>query len=288
MSLLTKAYYAMPLVARLHIKGYWRLGYFMNLSKPMTFNEKINRFKISGWGKLHARCADKIAVRQYVQAKGLGATLSDAIVFSNEFEFSELENALSEFGDLFLKANHNSGPVYRIRVDDARQVKRAAHAAIKRQLTETYGFYNGELWYDAIAPRAICERALLDFKDQLPPDFKFHVFSGDSQQMVVLQYDYDRFSDHGRTLFTAELDMLPYSLQYRNKRKMLVRPPRFEDMVEMAKSLARPFQYARVDLYNVDGAVRFGEITFAPDGGFARFSDRNVDYDWGRMLHMDA
>ncbi|MFO8142651.1 MAG: ATP-grasp fold amidoligase family protein [Marinobacter sp.] len=284
MTFVTNAYYALPLRLRLEIKGYWRLGYWMNLQRPRSFNEKINHFKLSGWGEVHAQCADKITVRQFVKSQGLEEILSDCIPFSNKFEFSELENALREFGDVFLKANHNSGPVYRVKVGDSEKAKRAAYSAIKGQLTESYGFYNGELWYDAIEPRALCERTFSDSNDKVPPDFKFHVFSGRTPQVVILQYDYDRFVEHGRTLFTEKLDMLPYSLQYKDKRKRIGHPSKYEDMLLIAKCLARPFAYARVDLYNVDGVVRFGEITFAPDGGFARFSDQSVDYDWGRWL----
>jgi hypothetical protein len=277
-------YNGLPLSLRIRLKSLIRLGYVVNLRNPRTFNEKINWFKLYGWNEFHVRCADKIAVREYVRDVGYQDSLNDAIVFSREFPFHELRSALGNFRDAFLKANHNSGPVMRVQHEQSDDELLFAYRAIKKQLLTSYGHHNGESWYDSIQPRALCERTLLTSEGALPADYKFHVFNNKSSTKVILQYDYDRFTDHARTLFSEDLDRLPYSLQYKNRFVELKKPENYGKMLTLARALAKPFPYARVDLYNLDGAIYFGEMTFAPDGGFSKFSERAVDLDWGRLI----
>lgn len=279
-----RLYFALPLKPRLQIKGMKRLGYWLNLRHPQTFNEKINAFKLSGWAAQHVRCADKIAVRDYVAELGYQSILVEGHAFSKAFTYEELEAALTQFGSLFLKANHNSGPVFCVERCDTTTQKKLAHAAVSRQLKQPYGDWNGELWYNEVTPQGLCEKTLKDRDGRLPADYKFHVFSANGDQKVLLQYDYDRFEDHARTVFSEDLEMLPYSIQYKNKFRRLQRPEGYDQMLVIAKALAKGFWYARVDLYNVDGRIYFGEITFAPDGGFARFSERRFDHEWGALL----
>lgn len=61
----------------------------------------------------------------------------------------------------------------------------------------------------------------------------------------------------------------------------IIKPKNFDRMIEIVKKLSEDFDYVRVDLYNIDGEIYFGELTFCPDGGFGKFTDINWDYKFG-------
>src|SRR5690606_5897820 len=118
--------------------------------------------------------------------------------------YEEVTEALAKYEVIFLKANHNSGPVYRLAETDNKDKIYEAYLNVKRQLSVPFGRFNGELWYDDIEPRAFCEKAITTADGEAPPDYKFHVFNSSAGQKIILQYDYDRFSDHARTMFDSE------------------------------------------------------------------------------------
>lgn len=238
--ILRNIYYLLPLKIRLKIKFIKRLGYYPDFNNPKTFNEKINFFKLNSWNDLHVRCSDKLKVRDYVSDKGLAFLLNDIYVFDSIDELV-LKEILIKFDDIFVKANHNSGPVFRLKNTSTQEEINKAVVEISRQLNSPYGYYNGELWYDSIQPKSFCEKTLIQKDGSIPPDYKFHVFDygkGD----IFLQYDYDRFSEHGRTLFDENLTMLKFSIQYKNKFRRITRPLNYKEMVSYARKLASDFK----------------------------------------------
>ena len=52
-------------------------------------------------------------------------------------------------------------------------------------------------------------------------------------------------------------------------------PDTFDALCSVAKELAAPFDFVRVDLYDVGGTPYFGEFTFTPGAGLEPFSDSN-------------
>ena len=59
-------------------------------------------------------------------------------------------------------------------------------------------------------------------------------------------------------------------------------------MLQSAEKLSSPFDFVRVDFYENDGAVLFGELTFHPDSGNAPFSDYESDLYFGRLFGSDV
>lgn len=282
--LLKSAYRALPLFVRVRIKFVYKLHYLPRFSAPRTFNEKLNAFKFGGYGPKVVQCADKVKVRDYVVEKGLEHILSEAHIIGERVSVDQVLEQLDVMEDMFLKANHNSGPVLRLRKGMPISYVEECCSSINEQLSSKYGYGNGELWYNDIQPLAFCEKTIKTESGEAPPDFKFHVFNRSQGKKIILQVDYDRFSDHNRTFYDERLNVIDVSLEYKNYFRPISTPENYEQMLRYVHLLAEDFNYVRVDLYNVTGKIYFGEMTFAPDGGFGRFNQRRYDVAWGALL----
>ncbi len=95
-----------------------------------------------------------------------------------------------------------------------------------------------------------------------------------------MQVDTDRFTNHTRTIFDAKWQKMPFEILYKNPSYTPQKPKNFEIMPNVARVLGSAFGGVRVDLYNIDGATKVGEITFTHGGGTERFSPK----EWDRKL----
>ncbi|MDC2889244.1 ATP-grasp fold amidoligase family protein [Psychrosphaera algicola] len=254
-----------------------RLGYKLNLEKPKTFSEKIQWRKIYDRNSLYVVCADKYAVRDYVSEK-IGKRYLVPLIGSyktaNDIDFDNLPN------QFVIKASHGSG--WNIIVKDK---KYFCESKAKKQLNKWLikNFYprKREWQYKDIQPRLVVEEMLTDSTGSIPADFKFHVFNSGAQKEIFIQVDSDRFGDHTRDYFDQNWNLLELRNKYPNSEKLPEKPVNLAEMLVLAEKLATDFSFVRVDLYSVGNKVYFGELTFCPEAGFARFEPESVDLEWG-------
>lgn len=254
------------------------LGYIPNFNKPKTFNEKINFRKRNEFNKLFSVCSDKIAVKDWVSNKGYKDTLIENYGVYCEITALDVLSTLEKKGEFLVKANHNSGPVYVINEGIKTSEVEAICSCVNRQLKEDFGLKQGEPWYSEIKPKILFEKKLKPHTNEELRDYKFHVFNNkDTAPKVVVQVDFDRNSNHNRSMFDEDLNWLPFSIEYAMIKTNLEKPENYDYMLSVAKDLAKEFDYARIDLYNVDGNVYFGEVTFAHGSGLEKFSTKAHD-----------
>ena len=117
---------------------------------------------------------------------------------------------------------------------------------------------------------------------KVPDDYKFHCFG----EEVFVQVDTDRFTNHTRTIFDAKWQKMPFEILYKNPSYTPKKPKNFEIMPNVARALGSAFGGVRVDLYNIDGATKAGEITFTHGGGTERFSPKEWDRKLGDLWEM--
>lgn len=275
----------LPIKTRLYVFGFVRLGYLMNLKKPTTFNDKINLRKLSkNNSELYAVCSDKIEVRQYVGSRIGEEYLIPAIIGGSILNDEFVKLGLERFGSIVLKANHNSGPVQFLRKGASDRDIANAIIEINRQLKTKYGTKKGEHWYGLISPRVYMEKALLDNEGKVPVDYKFFVFNyGEPESSIFVQVDVDRFGMHSRNIYDENWNLLDLKYHYPRGSSIVNRPKNLETMCSLARSLGKDFDFVRVDLYEHNGKVYFGELTFAPGSGFERFNPRKFDYLFGKL-----
>ncbi|WP_434527756.1 ATP-grasp fold amidoligase family protein [Vibrio sp. K4] len=277
--ILKKILNSLPFPIFVKVKSIFKLGYLVNIKSPKTFNEKVNSRKYFWAEEAFSLCSDKLLVKDYVASK-IGQEYIIKTLFKCEYITKEdIEFLLSEHKQIVLKANHNSGQVFILKDTPSGEKLDFIVSSLNSQMSEDYGKIKHEPWYSNIKPMILAEEVLIDksYNDIL--DFKFHVFTDlkTGSQEVVLQVDFDRHNNHTRTIYDENFNILPFSWAKATVRLDLPKPNNFHVMVDIAKKLGKDFSYVRVDLYNVNEEIYFGEMTFAHGSGFERFSP--VFYD---------
>lgn len=270
---------------------FWRRNrYWPDFDNPKTYNEKVNFRKRNAKNELFSVCSDKIAAKKWV-AERVGEEYVIPNYFVGEFITADkLREIIAEKGDCLLKANHNSGPVKILTKESTDREIEEACKDINNQLKVDFGEKVGEPWYSKIKPGVLVEKRLEPEEGESDiRDYKFHVFKqADGDVKIFVAVDFDRRTNHSRSFFDAEFNYMHLSTKVPSIRTSLRKPENFEKMLELAKKLAEPFSYVRVDLYNVGGRIYFGEMTFAPGGGYSdQFESYKYDLWMGRLWQGD-
>lgn len=257
----------------LYLKILFRLkvGYKLNLKTPKTFNEKMSWIKLYDRQPLYTRLADKYEVKQYV-AERIGGryVVENYLVAENwdEIDFDKLPN------QFVLKCTHDSGGAFVCRDKqqfDFEQVRQKMMANLQCNY-----FYPGREWpYMNIKPRIIADRYLDDHTGNELRDYKFWCFNGRPTYMYC--------TIKGANIFENFYDMQfrPVKIDHGFPRHQpeFERPKNFELMKELATKLSEGIPFVRVDFFDVDEKIYFGEFTFYDWGGMKPFGD-----DWDQRL----
>ncbi|MEZ9954240.1 ATP-grasp fold amidoligase family protein [Vibrio splendidus] len=269
----------LPFPIFVKIKSIFKLGYFVNLKNPITFNEKVNHRKFFWNNEKFTLCSDKVLAKEYVASKIGQHHIIKTLFVGDKITKIDVISLLNKHGKIVLKANHNSGQVFVLKDKPSDENLNFIVSSLNSQMAEDYGKRKNEPWYSYIQPKILAEEVLVDecYDDIL--DFKFHVFSAPNsdEQEIVLQVDFERHKNHTRTIYDENFNVLPFSWAKASVCVDLPKPSNFDEMTNIAKKLGKDFSYVRVDLYNVNGRIFFGEMTFAHGSGFERFS--SVFYD---------
>lgn len=259
-----------------------KTGRRLDLRDPKRFTEKLQ------WYKLHYRdpvmhlCADKFTVREYVKSKGLADTLIPLIAHYGSVD----EVDWDRLPDSFVIKTTNGGGGLNVIVCpdkaklDLREVREKLRP--KRKLPHT----GGREWaYYGLEPGIVVEERLVDPKhpDLGVNDYKIYCFSGRPHMIHV---DFNRFTDHRRNFYDTEWKRLILQSEYPNLDAEIERPECLDKMLEIAARLSEDFPFVRVDLYDVDGAVFFGELTFYPSSGYAPHDPDEADFLLGEKFSL--
>lgn len=254
-------------------------GRWPDLNNPRTFNEQIQWLKVHYRDPLLKICADKFTVREFVEGQGLPDHLIPLLAVYDNVEALDFASLPDRF---ILKVSHGSGMNLLCR-DKSVFNQQAAREKIRYWMKEDFSLVAREWAYAGLTPRIVCEEFICQRNGEPPWDYKFHCFAGEPR---YVQVDYGRFTNHTRGLYDADWNRLPCELEYTLERTDSAYPRSLPEMLQVARSLARPFPYVRVDLYEVDQKVYFGELTFYPGRGVERFRPRRFDQDFGQWLEV--
>lgn len=252
-----------------------KLGYEIDFNKKAeTFNQKIQFRKLYDDNPLYAICADKYRVREYVKKKIGEKYLIPLYLVTDKLTIEQWEQLPNSF---VAKANHNSGPVQVVK--NKREIKaKDILKELNNQLRLDYGILSMEKWYSAIPRKIIIEKFLVHDRNTLE-DFKFHVFNG---KKIIVEHIYERKNNEiYECLYDRDWNRLDIAIGAKVYDEKICKPKNFLKMLEIAEKLSEDFDYARIDLYNIEGKIYFGEITFSGDSGFGKFTDESWDYKFG-------
>ena len=268
-----------------------KMGYELNLNNPRTLNEKINWLKINARSDLHTQCSDKFAVRDYVKAKIGDKYLVPLYVRTNQvLDIDPLTLPATPF---IIKTNHDSGGG--VVVKDKTEINWSdLRNKLAVRLKKNYYYKSKEWQYKNVQPCIIVEKLLAGQNGGLPFDYKLHCFNG---IVNMIQVDTGRYTDnHHRNWYNRDWQREPYKWSSKigeNKYtdpsdEDVERPQNLELMIELSEVLAQEFDYARIDWYDVEGKLYFGEITFHHDGGVRPIIPREWDLILGERLKLSS
>lgn len=257
-------------------KGRARLGYVMNLDNPMTFNEKINWYKLNYRNDLMPICADKYMVYDYIKGKGLESILIP--LYGVYDDISEIN--LNSLPDSFVaKVTGDSGGVVVCR-DKSKFFEEAAK---KLNLKSDYSNDNKEWPYHFIKNRIIVQQ-LIETKDgRSPKDYKFFCFNGEPKFLFVAS---DRDTHCKFDFYDLEWNHIPVKQGHPNSKTHIEKPDCLDEMLKTCKILSKDFPHVRVDLFYEQGKIYFGELTFFHFSGLTSFIPKKYDKIFGEYFDI--
>lgn len=237
-------------------------------SDPIYFSDHLFKIRSSGelYDPLRQITSDKILVKAYVaHFLGEGFTPATLGILASEMEVDTFKFPRP----CVIKPSHAS-QLIRILKDENDVLDRGE---LKHWLRFDYYRFGRESNYRYVKHRIIVEELLCESDGSLPNDFKLFCFNGEPQ---FIQVDAGRFTNHTRNFYSTEWDLLPVTFRYANH-PVDSKPKKIQDMLEVARTLARPFFFVRVDLYLIGERIYVGELTHIPENGRGAFVPRHLD-----------
>lgn len=247
-----------------------RVGKKLNLDHPVTFTEKIQKMKLEDHNPLYKLIADKYAVRAYVEDK-IGSEYLTAL---HGLYQSPQDICFEKLPDQFvLKATHDSGGL--ILVPDKSKIdERAIKKKLKKCLKRNF-YWKGREWcYKDIKPQIVCEEFLYDPVKKDLYDYKIYCFHGKPRMVMIAS---ERGKKTKFDFFDLKFQHLDLRLTGPNSSEPKEKPKNFEKMLELAEILAEGIPQVRVDFYNIEGKIYFGEMTLYDASGLDPFDPDEWD-----------
>jgi glutathione synthase/RimK-type ligase-like ATP-grasp enzyme len=251
-------------------------GQYPRLWRPRTFNEWIARRKVFDRRPLFRTFADKYAVRQFVARHQLQDILPELYCIEARPEHINFDFLPQRF---VVKPTHGSGWVRVVHDKDSLDRAELLRTCQKWLDSDFYAFLR-EPQYKGVPRRIMIEEFIDDGSGESPRDYKFFVFNG---RVQLIQIDGDRFAGHRRSLYTRDWRDTGVRFHYERIEAPVPKPPHHELMVQIAEQLSEGLDFIRVDLYDTDHQVYFGEMTATPGCGLDRFEPAAMDEKLGDL-----
>ena len=257
-------------------------GKELDFDHPRTFNEKLQWLKLYDRNPLYTALVDKVEVKEHV-----------ARIIGNEYIIPTLGvwNNVDEidFGALpdqfVLKCTHDSASVFICRDKKAFDVD-GVRKKLEKAMRKNF-FWGGREWpYKDVKPRILAEQYMEDSTTNELRDYKFFAFDGTVRALFIAS---DRQKPDEETkfdFFDMDFHHLPFTNGHPNATHPIEPPQSFELMKELSAKLSKGIPHVRVDFYEVDGKVYFGELTFSHWSGFIPFDPEEWDYTFGSWLTL--
>jgi hypothetical protein len=255
----------------------------LNLKNPVRYTEKLQYLRLFVYPKdaLVSKCASRDGVREYLKELGYENLLIPIYGIFDSFDEIDFEKLPSQF---VMKCTHACA-FNKIVLDKKTLDIDSTRKQFKKWLKTNYGKKTLERHYSPIKPRIIIEKYLGEL-DDLPVEYKIHVFNGKARSMYVV-------TGRGKDIRYNNyyIDWKPFDgSQFNGWKKTdyeLAPPSNWGEMVKIAEKLGEKFPFVRVDLYNINGKIYFSEMTFTPAKGTLILDDDKCDFEMGEWLKIN-
>lgn len=258
-------------------------GKKLDLENPKTFNEKLQWLKLYNRKPEYTTMVDKFKVREYIAKKiGKEYLIPSLGVWDSpdEIDFDSLPNRF------VLKCNHNSGLGMCICKDKSKLDIEKVKNELRKGLAEDY-YLNGREWpYKNVPRKVIAEKYMEDGSASELRDYKFFCFNG-KVRFLYLSQGLDNHETARISYVTLDWEKAEF---YRDDYKVFdtlpPKPINFDKMVKLAENLSKGIPFLRVDFYEVNQKIYFGELTFYPGAGLTKYTPEKWDNILGSWIEL--
>lgn len=253
----------------------WK-GKWPNLMNPTDLNEALMKLSVkhqkdSNVRNLIVEYADKYKVREYIEKMGYGHTLNELYGVYTDVDDIDLDSLPGQF---VMKMNNASGRNF-ICLDKNEVNWENVKSQFREWLQDdSFGMSSGEWHYSLMQPMIVVEKYLSNLGESMLIDYKFNVIGGKVYSCFV-GYNRNPNDPHGDVCFddydkdwNLTENILP---EWHKNRRLISKPENYDKMVKMAEDLCKEIEYVRFDVYEIDGKILFGEMTFTPQGCVLEF-----------------
>lgn len=261
-----------------------KMGKKLNLDNPQTYNEKLQWLKIHDRNPLYTELVDKVLVKDYVANLVGDEYLIPTLGVWKRGEDIDFDSLPDQF---VLKVNHNSGGLVickdKSTLDKNKSIKRLNYAL-------THNYYNElrEWPYKNVKPRILAEQYMEDKKTGELRDYKFFCFGGIPKFLYVATERQNEKTDTKFDFFDTDYNHLDLINGHPMADTPPEKPENFDLMLELAAKLSANIPHVRVDFYEVNGRVYFGELTFTHWSGMVSFEPEEWDYKLGELIDLKS
>lgn len=269
----------------LKIRYYFRFHKKLNLKDPKTLNEKILYLSLKTDTSSWTRLADKYAVREYVEDCGFEDILTKLYAYWR----SEAEVDFDGLPESFvIKSVQGCGDVIIVKDKSHIDIKTLSKP-IRHMLHERYGALEGGSHYLRITPGIIVEELLPLEDENYPVDYKIWCFNSNVAGIMTCS---SRTNDSVclgfyDTDWVYHPEYMIFSKEHSEELEPLPRPKNLDRMISIAEKLSEGFPCVRVDLYNFEGKIYFGEMTFTSLGGMMDYYTDEFQNMAGGMIDLN-
>ncbi len=274
-------YYEKKYNDRQFVEWFYRkkIGEAPDIDNPKKFTEKLQWLKLNYRNPDIPICSDKYEAKKYIEKQNIeNLYIIPNLAVYNSADELDLDKLPENF---IIKATHGSG--WNVICRDKSKIDwKNMKKVMNTWLSENLYIYGREWNYKEQTPRLIVE-PLMDTKPLV--DYKFLCCNGKCRGMQV---NHDVGDKHFVDYYDGDWNLFPdmncgVAL---NSGKAIPKPEQFDEMKEIAEKLAKPFPFVRVDLYNINGKIYFGEMTFFPGSGFWNVTPKKYDEMFGDWIEL--
>jgi len=258
------------------------MGTKLNLEDPKTFNEKLQWLKLYNRNPEYCKLVDKYDVKSYISNLIGDEYIIPTLGIYDSFDDIDFNALPNQF---VLKCTHDSGSTVICR-DKATFDFEKTKAKLTKKLKSNLFWHTREWPYKNIKPRIIAEQYMEDVKTSELRDYKFFCFNGEVKALFVATERQKKGEEVKFDFFDTEFNRLELKQGHPNAKQCPQKPECFDEMKRLAEKLSQGIPHVRVDFYEVNGKIYFGELTFFHFAGIVPFEPQEWDYKFGEWIKL--
>lgn len=268
----------------LQYEFHYAFGYKLDLKHPATFNEKLQWLKLYNRNPLYTTLVDKYEVKRWVAERIGERYIIPTVGVYDTYDDIDFDSLPDQF---VIKCTHDSGSTC-ICLSKESFDTASARKKITDGLKSDFYLKNREWPYHGVKPRVIIEKYCVDKRTNSLNDYKFFCFDGVVRAMFIATERQNGFEETRFDFFDGDFNHLDIMNGHPCSDVCPEKPESFDEMKVLAETLSSGIPFVRVDFFEADGKVYFGEMTFFHWGGFMQFSPFEWDRVFGDWINLPS